>query len=56
MDFVTKKELTNSEFINTDPQNTTIDKVVVKDEKNIEVHYKLSVKSEEFDYKILSNL
>jgi hypothetical protein len=56
MDFVTKKEFANAEFPNTDSQNTSIEKIVLKDAKTIEVYYKLAIKSEELDYKILSNL
>lgn len=55
IDFTLKEIIANSEFTNTEPDGA-IQKVVVKDAKNIDVYYKLDIKSTEFEYKVLSNL
>jgi hypothetical protein len=55
MDFSLKSTLINAEFANPEADGA-IEKIVVKDTKNIDVYYKMDIKSEEIEYKILSNL
>jgi hypothetical protein len=55
MDFSLKSTLTNVEFLNPELDGS-IEKIVVKDAKNMDVYYKMDIKSEEIEYKILSNL
>lgn len=54
MDFALGKNIKGAEFINTDSENPTIDKLVVKDSTEIDIYYKIWLIWEEFEYKVLS--
>ncbi len=54
IDFALGKDVKEAEFINTDTENPSIEKVVVKDSTEIEIYYKLKLSWEEFEYKVLS--
>lgn len=55
MEFTLGEQMTNVEFMNTSAEASQIEKLVVRDSKNIDVYYKLGLASNEFEYKILSN-
>ncbi len=55
IDFALKGIVANAEYANAEP-DAAIEKIVVKDSKDIDVYYKLDIKSTEFEYKVLSNL
>jgi len=54
IDFAIGKKITWAEFINTDPENKNIDKLVVKDATEIDIYYKIALVWEDFEYKVLS--
>lgn len=54
MDFALGKDIKWAEFINTDSENPSIDKLVVKDSTEIDIYYKIWLIWEEFEYKVLS--
>lgn len=54
IEFTLGEKMENVEFINAEV-SSQIEKIVVKDSKNIDVYYKLGLASTEFEYKILSN-
>ncbi|NUJ98379.1 hypothetical protein HGA32_00375 [Candidatus Gracilibacteria bacterium] len=56
MDFALGKNIKGAEFINTDSENPTIDKLVVKDSTEIDIYYKIGLIGEEFEYKVLSGV
>lgn len=55
IEFSLWEKIENVEFMNTSVEASQIEKLVVRDSKNIDVYYKLGLASNEFEYKILSN-
>ncbi len=56
MDFSLGKSVSNVDIPNQDKASTSIEKIVVKDSKNVSVYFKAALTGSEFEFKILSNL
>lgn len=56
MDFSIEDSVDGVEILNNDPANPSIEKVIIKDATEIALYYSMPLESEEFEYKIFSQL